>query len=173
MRLNTGDKAPGFTAVDYLNGQESLTDYQGQKVLLSFLRGAPCPFCNLRVREMMKQFDALYDQGIQVLAFFAATPSQIRKYAGKQDAPFPILADPEMKVYQKYGVESSMAGMFKAMMKPRSMMKVMTSGFFNLESLKEKPIIPADFLLDENHIISSAHYGSDFGDHINLDKVLH
>ncbi len=172
MRLSTGEKAPEFTVIDYLDSPLSLGDYHGQKVLLSFLRGAPCPFCNLRVRELIRQHDQLFDLGIQILTFFAATPSEIKQYAGKQNAPFPILADPDLRTYLLYGVESSLTGMFKTMIKPRTMLKVMTSGFFNLKSILERPIIPADFLLDENHVISSVHYGGDFGDHLNLGQLI-
>lgn len=172
MRLSTGEKAPEFTVIDYLNSPLSLRDYQGQKILLSFLRGAPCPFCNLRVRELIQQHDQLFDKGIQIFTFFAARPDEIKRYAGSQNAPFPILADPDLKIYQLYGVESSLAGMFRAMLKPRSMLKVMTSGFFNLTSIKEKPILPADFLLDETHVISSVHYGRDFGDHMDIGQLI-
>ncbi len=62
--------------------------------------------------------------------------------------------------------------MFKAMLKPLSMFKVMTSGFFNMKSISDNPLIPADFLIDENQNIYRAYYGKDFGDHINIDEIL-
>ena len=52
------------------------------------------------------------------------------------------------------------------------MWKVMFSGFFNMKSVKEKPIIPADFLIDENKNIHKAYYGKDFGDHIPITEIL-
>ena len=48
----------------------------------------------------------------------------------------------------------------------------MTSGFFNMKSMKAQPIIPADFLIDENQTIIETYYGNDFSDHIPLKKVL-
>jgi len=58
------------------------------------------------------------------------------------------------------------------MMNPVKMMKVMFSKFFNLNSIKEKPILPADFLIDENQLIYKAYYGSDFGDHLTFEEIL-
>ena len=48
----------------------------------------------------------------------------------------------------------------------------MFSGFFNMKSIKDKPIIPADFLIDENQIVFKAYYGKDFSDHIAISEVL-
>ena len=44
--------------------------------------------------------------------------------------------------------------------------------YFNLTSIKEKPILSVDFLLDETHVISSVHYGRDFGDHMELSQLI-
>lgn len=63
-------------------------------------------------------------------------------------------------------------GMVKAILKPLKMIKVMTSGFFNMRSLNDKPIIPADFLINENQIIHKAYYGKDFGDHLQIGEIL-
>jgi len=41
-----------------------------------------------------------------------------------------------------------------------------------MKSVKDRPIIPADFLLDEHLIIHRAYYGKDFGDHITIPEIL-
>ena len=62
--------------------------------------------------------------------------------------------------------------MYRVMMKPYKMMKMMMSGFFNMRAAKERPIIPADFLIDENLLLHKVHYGKDFGDHLPIDSIL-
>lgn len=58
------------------------------------------------------------------------------------------------------------------MIQPVKMMKVMSSGFFNLRSIMDKPIIPTDFLIDEDQSIYKAYYGNDFGDHLSITDIL-
>jgi len=62
--------------------------------------------------------------------------------------------------------------MFKVMLKPVELLKVMTSGFFNLKTIHKKPILPADFLIDENQVIHRVYYGKDYGDHVPIADVL-
>lgn len=70
--------------------------------------------------------------------------------------PFHILTDPELKLYKKYGIEESSSGMLKAMIFPLKMIGVMFSGFFNMKSAKDSPIIPADFVINEDFVITQA-----------------
>lgn len=48
----------------------------------------------------------------------------------------------------------------------------MASGFFNMKAISDKPLIPADFLIDEHQNISKAYYGKDFGDHLPIEEIL-
>ncbi|WP_373496628.1 peroxiredoxin family protein [Aquiflexum sp.] len=166
------EKSPEFKIKDYLGNTLSLTDYKGQKIMLSFFRGASCPFCNMRVRELIQSYGKFQERKIAIIAVFAATAEEIAQYAGKQKAPFPIVPDPKLDLYRLYGVESSSKGMYRVMLQPVKMMKMMFSGFFNMKSIKEKPILPADFLIDEGLHVSKIYQGKDFGDHIPLEEVL-
>lgn len=170
--LLKNDNAIDFIVSDYLNNQITLSDFKGKKILLSFFRGAACPFCNMRVRELINNYPKFEEKGIVIIAFFASTKEEINEYAGKQKAPFAIIPDPTLKFYTKYGVEQSPFGMLKTMLKPLKMIKMMQSGFFNLKSGKDKPIIPADFLIDENQMILKTYYGKDFGDHMSIEDIL-
>lgn len=172
MRLKQNSKALDFSVRDYLGKEVDLSEYKGKKVLLSFFRGASCPFCNLRVHELIKNQQKLNSRGIKIITFFSASKEEIHKYAGKQTPPFTVIPDPEFLIYKKYGVESSMSGMFKAMLRMGTMVKMMIGGFFNMKSMSDKPLLPADFLIDEDGSIYKVYYGKDFGDHIDLKEVL-
>lgn len=172
MKLKQGTKAPEFKTKDYLGRDVDLSIYKGKRILLSFFRGATCPFCNLRVHEVIKKHEELKKKGVVVIALFSARGEEIKEYAGKLTPPFSVIPDPDFRIYQKYGVESSMSGMFKAMLRMGTMLKMMVGGFFNMKSMSDKPLLPADFLIDEDGSIYKAYYGSDFGDHIDLKEVL-
>jgi len=172
MQLKTQTQAPLFSKKDFLGNAINLTDYKGKKVLLTFFRVATCPFCNMRVQELIKNYHELAKLNVEVVAFFASTKEEIEQYAGKQKPPFAMIPDAPMEIYKQYNIESSAAGMLKVMLKPLKMMQMMTSGFFNMKSMKAQPIIPADFLIDENQTIIETYYGNDFSDHIPLKNVL-
>ncbi|MCF8276472.1 MAG: AhpC/TSA family protein [Flavobacteriales bacterium] len=172
-RLERHQKAIDFKTSDYLGNTVQLSSYEGKKVLLSFFRGAACPFCNLRLHELINAYPELKAHGLNVMVVFNSTAAQIAEYAGKQQAPFPIIPDPSGELYRKYGVESSASGMVKAMLSPKRMWQVMTSGFFNTKAAKDRPIIPADFLIGRDQRISESHYGKHFGDHLELERITH
>jgi len=171
-KLKKNDHSIDFSQEDYLGNKVHLKDYKGKKILLSFFRGASCPFCNLRINQLINNYDEFQKNQIEIITFFSASKEEIFQYAGKQKAPFPIIPDPNLKIYKKYAVEQSSMGMIKVILKPLKMIKVMTSGFFNMRSMNDKPIIPADFLIDGKQIIYKAYYGKDFGDHLQIDEIL-
>ncbi|MFC0264378.1 peroxiredoxin family protein [Fontibacter flavus] len=170
--IRVNKKAPEFKAKDFLGHKIQLNAFEGKKVMLSFFRGASCPFCNMRIRELIQSYGEFQERNIDIIAVFAATAEEIAQYAGKQEAPFPIVPDPKLDLYRLYGVESSPKGMFRVMMQPGKMMKMMFSGFFNMKALKDKPILPADFLIDEGLQVYKIYQGEDFGDHIPIQEVL-
>ncbi|MDH3710070.1 MAG: AhpC/TSA family protein [Cyclobacteriaceae bacterium] len=170
--LKAGGLATEFSGTDYLGNPVASNHYKGKKVLLSFFRGASCPFCNLRIHQLIKQFSEFEQQGIAIIAVFAASSKEISSYAGQQNAPFPIVSDPHLDLYRKYGIEATSWGMVRAMINPLKMIKVMFSGFFNMKSLNDKPLIPADFLIDEDQKLYRVYYGKDFGDHLSMKEIL-
>lgn len=171
-RLVKKNPAIAFIATDYLGNTIDLNNFKGQRVLLSFFRGASCPFCNMRIHELIKHYSEFEENGIVIIALFAAKKEEIVHHAGKQNAPFPIIADPNLNIYKKYGIEESSSGLIRTMAKPIKMIQMMFSGFFTTKSLKDKPLMPADFLIDGNQKIQRAYYGNDFGDHLPISEIL-
>jgi len=55
MRLQAGQPAPDFLRPDIGGKTIRLGDYRGRYLLLSFYRYASCPFCNLRVHELLQR----------------------------------------------------------------------------------------------------------------------
>jgi len=171
-RIQKNSKAINFKTFDYLGNKIELSEYSGNKVLLTFFRDAPCPFCNMRVHELIRSYSDFEKKGIKIITLFASSKEEISEYAGKQNAPFPIIPDPELKLYKKYKIEKSIMGMFKALLNPKRVYKMMRSGFFNLNSGVKVPILPADFLIDENQKIYKAYYGKNYSDHLEISDVL-
>ncbi len=172
MRLVEGQKAINFTVKDIFGNEVSLSDYKGKKLLLSFYRYASCPLCNLRVNDLIKQEPIFKKNGMEMLAIFQSPKESIKEYVGKQDAPFPIIADPTRKLYKLYGVETSVLGVFKALLKPEKFKDAKKKGFKPGTVEGAKSLIPADFIIDGNLNISKVYYGNDIGDHMPINMIM-
>jgi len=168
MRLAEGQQAINFKVKDNL----SLEDYKGQKLLLAFFRYASCPLCNLRIDELIKKDPFFKEKGLKIIAVFQSPVESIREYVGKQDAPFPIVAAPNRDIYKLYGVETSVLGTLKALLKPAKFKDALDKGFKPGKSEGAKTLIPADFLIDEDLNIIKAYYGKDIGDHMPIETII-
>lgn len=137
---------------------------------LSFFRYASCPVCNLRVQKLIKNYASFSEKGLKIVAVFQSSSETIARYVGKQSAPFPIIADPEMRLYQLYGVESRWSGLFSVRV-IRAALAAFGQGF--APGRMDGPLhrVPGDFLLTPEGRVAVAHYGRDIDDHLSLEVI--
>ncbi len=67
MRLKEGSKSIKFSMKDYTDKEVVFEKFKGQKVLLSFFRGASCPFCNLRINQLIKRYTEFEKMNINIM----------------------------------------------------------------------------------------------------------
>lgn len=171
MRIKKNDQLPTFNALDIFNNSISSSNFEGKRVYISFLRTASCPFCNLRVHELIQKQAEWNKKGIITIAVFASPSEEILEYAGKQKPPFTIISDPNEVLYKKFGITHSYWSMLKTMTRLSGILETIRKGFFNFKSFTDKPILTGDFLIDENKNVIECYYGKDFGDHISFEKI--
>jgi thioredoxin-dependent peroxiredoxin len=171
MRIQSGEPAKGFQVEDLFGKQIALNDFRGKKLMLSFYRYASCPLCNLRVHQLVQQYPAFHDMGLEMLAFFQSPAETIYRYVGKQDTPFPIVPDPRLDVYRLYGVEGSLVGFIKGGMKVGDMISAARKGFLPGKMDGVKTLVPADFLIGPDLVVEKAYYGKDIGDHLPIPEI--
>ncbi len=107
MRLKEGEKAINFTVTDLSGKTISLEDFKDKKILLSFYRYASCPLCNLRISQLIQQYNDLKKKGLVIIAFFQSPKESMLQYVGKQNVPFLLIPDPEREIYKLYRIEKS------------------------------------------------------------------
>lgn len=170
MQLKPGSLTPDLHTSDFLDEAVDLVLLRGRPVLLSFYRYASCPVCNLRVHSIIESFPQWSEQGLAVVGVFQSTKESIAQYVGRQDAPFPIVPDPDMVLYKRFGVESKWRGLMSINVIAAAI-QAFGKGF--LPGKVEGPMhrTPADFLIDARGRIAVAHYGQDIDDHIPLDTI--
>src|SRR5687768_18557211 len=100
-----GSKAPSFTTPSSTGKTISLADYAGkQTVVLYFYPKADTPGCT---KEACGFRDALADYDKANVAVLGISPdpaNKVKKFADKFHLNFPLLADPDHAVAERYGV---------------------------------------------------------------------
>jgi peroxiredoxin Q/BCP len=171
MRKKVCDKAPRIK-LPGIDGKTFETErLKGKPYLLSFFRFASCPFCNMRLHELVKHFNE-FENDFTIVAVFDSPLANLAVHARGHNALFPILADVDNKYYKEYAIEHSMMGVLKGMIfRMPTLIKAMLKGYIPITIKGSMTTMPADFLIDENGIIQRAHYGRDEGDHLSIDDI--
>ncbi|MGV3541533.1 MAG: thioredoxin-dependent thiol peroxidase [Rufibacter sp.] len=110
--LEIGQTAPDFEARDQDGNTVKLSDYRGKKVVLYFYPKDDTPGCTAQACSLRDNYDALLAKGLVVLGVSVDDEKKHRKFIEKYNLPFPLLADTEKDIVEKYGVwqEKSMYG---------------------------------------------------------------
>jgi peroxiredoxin Q/BCP len=110
--LTLGSKAPAFTLFNQKGEKVSLKDYKGQKLFLFFYPKDMTPTCTVEACNLRDNVSQLAKQGIQVIGISPDDVKSHEKFSEQQQLPYPILADDQKKVVEKYGVwgEKSLYG---------------------------------------------------------------
>jgi thioredoxin-dependent peroxiredoxin len=170
--LKIGDFAPDFTMPD-LNGRPiHLASLRGKKVLLAFFRYATCPFCTMRFVRLSQECARYSAEGVEVIGVFESTPEYIKEYLSRRGLPFPIIPDPEGVLYELYGVQRSMSGLWLGMFRMPTLLRALFDPDYRM-AVPDADVtrIPADFLLGPEQEIVDAYYGKDIGDHIPFKRI--
>lgn len=101
--LTKGTKAPDFTAQDQNGNTISLQQFAGKKVILYFYPKDDTPGCTKEACNLRDNYQELFNQGFIVLGVSPDTESSHLKFSTKFSLPFPLLADPEMKIIKAFG----------------------------------------------------------------------
>ncbi|GHB28306.1 thioredoxin-dependent thiol peroxidase [Mongoliitalea lutea] len=112
MALEIGNPAPAFEAKDQQGNILKLSDFKGKKVVLYFYPKDNTPGCTAQACNLRDNYDDLLAAGYVVLGVSSDSEKSHQKFIEKQNLPFPLLADEDLKVHEAYGtwVEKSMYG---------------------------------------------------------------
>ncbi|WP_373523331.1 thioredoxin-dependent thiol peroxidase [Aquiflexum sp.] len=112
MSLEVGKPAPSFEAKDQNGNIIKLADFKGRKVVLYFYPKDNTPGCTAQACNLRDNFEALQKAGYIVLGVSSDSEKSHQKFIEKQELPFPLISDEDLKVHEAFGtwVEKSMYG---------------------------------------------------------------
>jgi peroxiredoxin len=178
-KAHVGDVFPRLELTASSGELVTIPDPAGDFVHLQFRRFAGCPICNLHLRSIVERHDEIRSAGIREVVVFHSTVAELAKYEG--ELPFPLIADPERKLYQRFGVEhrpgsllrtralrAMIAGQIAAIVK-RSAMR---GAFAPLTPTGGLLGLPADFLIASDGRLAAVKYGKHAYDQWTVDELL-
>ena len=110
--LSVGEKAPQFTLNDGEGNTVKLSDFKGKKVVLYFYPKDLTPGCTVEACAFRDDISAIKKLDAVVFGVSADSEKTHQKFTAKHDLNFPLLADVNHEVCEKYGTwqEKSMYG---------------------------------------------------------------
>ena len=99
-----GNKAPNFKGQDQDGNTVSLADFKGKKVALYFYPEDDTPTCTIQACNLRDNFGPLKQHGITVIGISPDEVKKHKKFEGKYQLPFLLIADPKHTIIDKYGV---------------------------------------------------------------------
>lgn len=107
-----GADAPLFEGKTQTGETIRLGDYAGQRVAIYFYPRDNTSGCTKQACNLRDNWSMLEEAGIAVVGVSGDSVDSHAKFADQYDLPFPLVADPERKILEAYGVwaEKSLYG---------------------------------------------------------------
>lgn len=100
--LLEGTKAPDFTLDDQDGNPISLSDFEGQNILLWFYPKASTPGWTIEGQELRDEFQNFKEKNTIILGMSADSVKSQKNFCEKQNFPFPLVSDPDKSTIRKY-----------------------------------------------------------------------
>lgn len=163
-----GDKAPGFTLKDSDNHVVSSAELLAKgPLVVSFYRGAWCPYCNLELQALQAALPQIEARGARVVAISPQTASNSRKSQREHHLTFPILSDEKSRVAAAFGLRFSLPDYLVELYK----------GFKNdLPTVNDDPAwvlpMPARYVIGADGVIAYAEVNPDYTQRPDPSELL-
>lgn len=99
-----GDKAPDFTAKDQNGNTVSLSDFRGKNIILYFYPKDNTPTCTTEACNFRDNYQSLLSKGFAVIGVSTDNEKSHKRFEKKFSLPFPLIADPDRKIVEQYGL---------------------------------------------------------------------
>ncbi len=108
---SSGPRAADFTLHTLDGGSVTLSDYEGDKVVLVDFWATNCEPCKAEMPEIVKLYEDKKDEGLEVLAVSIDGPetiSALSRHVQRFKMRFPVLLDQETEVFDRYSPKGTM-----------------------------------------------------------------
>lgn len=167
--IKAGQLAPHFVLPDHKGASVDLNELLARgPVVISFYRGEWCPFCNLELRGLQRNYPRMKELGASLVAISPQLPDGSLTVQERHSLEYPVLSDLGNFVAKKYGI------VFRV---PDDQLGVFEGRGLHLSSVNgenganELPI-PATFVLRQDGIVQAAFVNADHTQRVDPDEIV-
>ena len=103
--LNIGDTCPDFELGNARGVKVRLSEQlKNGPAVISFYRGAWCPYCNLEIRALKNNLDAFRQHGADLIAISPQVPDKSLSQITDLDLKFEVLSDTGNEIAKQFGL---------------------------------------------------------------------
>ena len=143
--MEVGTKAPDFLGLDENGNEIHVSDFKGKKLVLYFYPKDSTPGCTQEACNLRDNYERFLAKGYAVVGVSVQDAKSHLKFKAKNNLPFPLIADTDMKLNEAFGVwgEKSMYGR-------KYMGTFRTTFILNEEGVVERIFQPKDIKVKEH-----------------------
>ncbi|GCE07791.1 peroxiredoxin-like family protein [Dictyobacter aurantiacus] len=163
-----GEAAPNFALPNARGTILKLSDLLSRgPVVLTFYRGAWCPYCNLTLRAYQKHLPEIQQRGATLVAISPQTPDHSLATAEKWQLEFEVLSDESNQVARAYGL------VFRMSEELRTLYQRFDNDLeaYNGDSSWELPM-PGTFVIAQDGTIQLAFVDADYTHRLEPAEIL-
>ena len=164
-----GEKAPDFRLPNSRGKEVSLYERLAHgPVVLSFYRGAWCPFCSLELRALQEALPEIRAAGARLMAVSPQTADRALSLVEEHGLEFDLLSDATQKAIREYRLQFAV---------PREIEEIYR-GVFGLDVGRENADgswnlpVPATFVIDPSGTVRARHVAMDYTTRMEPDEIL-
>ncbi|MFF8392032.1 peroxiredoxin-like family protein [Streptomyces sp. NPDC016172] len=156
--LTVGDKAPRFSLPSATGQTLALDDLLADgPVVLTFYRGAWCPYCNIALRALQQHHESITARGARLVALSPQIPDESLTLTEKHDLAFDVLSDIGSGTAKQYGLAFDL---------PDDLAAVYDKLGFDLQRVNDGHPrtlpLPATYVIDRAGVIRWAFVNTDY-----------
>ena len=166
--LAVGEHAPDFTLDDAFGDAVTLSELLARgPVVLTFYRGAWCPFCNVQLRHLQRALPEFRRFNASLVAVSPQAPDHAASLSEKYELGFPVLSDVDQSVIKSYKVQFTLTGDLEDLQ-----VNVFQNdpGKQNADGSRSLPV-PATFVIDRDGVVRAAFVSPDWRVRVDPEDV--
>jgi peroxiredoxin Q/BCP len=103
MRLESGNKAPTFSAVDQEGAERTSAEFEGSKLAIYFYPKAFTPGCTTESCDFRDRYEIFAAHGYQILGVSPDRQDKLSRFKDEHRLPFDLLSDPNHEMATAFG----------------------------------------------------------------------
>jgi peroxiredoxin len=167
--LRAGEIAPDFSLINAFGKRVILSERLKEgPVVLTFYRGAWCPFCNIELKVLQRSLSFFKKYNASLIAVTPQKPDKSKEQLEKAEYTFEVLSDLDDNVMKSYNLYFEVPPELHELYKDRFNFDITDYNGKNRLGLP----VPGTFVIDQDGIIKAAYANTDYKKRMEPEDII-